>query len=132
MKNTYHLIRTAKKLANKYAQSQNLEQILENAASSGDKSDNGIMNFPDQLKKDQATLSLTVDIGSKTLGGFNVEVSQPIVDPSEFSGNYSNLPKQIKTYLERNLNGFPQIHNQTVTLQFTGTNTGSGYGIAQK
>lgn len=126
MKNTYHLLRTAKRLANKYAQSQTLEQILENAASSGEKSVNGIMNFPAQLKKDQATLSFTVDIGSKTMGGFEVEVSPPIVNPPEFAAHYAKLPEQIKKYLDRNINGFPQIQNQMVTLRYTGATAESG------
>jgi hypothetical protein len=78
------------------------------------------MNFPDQLKKDKASLSITITISSRKWGGFNVEVSRPIVDPSAFSVNYRKLPEQIKKYLEKYLTDFPHIPPGTFTLQWSG------------
>jgi F0F1-type ATP synthase gamma subunit len=114
------LIKLANKLQKKYAQFSSLKEIIENAASYGESSANGIMNFVDQLKKDKASLSITITISSGLFGGFNVEVSSPIVDPSEFSVNYRKLPEQIKKYLEKYLKDFPHIPPGTVTLQWSG------------
>lgn len=93
---------------------QTLKEILENAAGAGEQSVNGIMNFPAQLKKEQADLGINVTIDKS-----NVIVSPPTVEPAEFAPGYARLPDQIKKYLERNLEGFPQLpRGQTVTLRW--------------
>jgi len=120
------LLKLANKFQNKYAQSQNLQEIIQNAASYGESSANGIMNFPSQLKKDQADLNINVTITEATLGGLNVDVSAPSVEPPQFAGNYAKLPAQIKKYLEKHISSFPQVPQGTTTLSFTGRDPGSG------
>lgn len=122
-KSSTHLLKLAEKFKFKYGQSQTLQQIIENAASYGEKSPNGIMNFPAQLRQDQANLSLSITISSGLMGGRNVEVSTPAVDPPQFSPRYAKLPEQIKKYLERHLKDFPQIPEETITLNFYGSQT---------
>ena len=113
-KSEQQLFKVASKALAKYA-TQSLKEILQNAASSGEQSVNGIMNFPAQLKKEQADLGLNV-----TIDKGNVTVSPPTVEPAEFAPGYTRLPDQIKRYLERNLEGFPQLpRGQTVTLRWT-------------
>lgn len=131
MKKSHELIiRLASRFQTKLAQSQTLQQIIQNAAGSGEQSANGIMNFPVQLKKDQADLSINVTIKPATFGGENVEVSAPTVDPPQFAQNYARLPEQIKKYLERYIKDFPQVPRDTpITLSYSGKNTDSG--IAQ-
>jgi hypothetical protein len=125
------LLKLADKFQNKYAQeSQTLQQIIENAASYGESSANGIMNFPAQLRKDQADLSLTITISSGMMGGKSVEVSNPTVEPSQFATNYTKLPAQIKKYLDRHIADFPQISEGTVTLNWSGKTPQPG--IAQR
>lgn len=125
------LIKLANKFQNKYAQeSQTLQQIIENAASYGESSANGIMNFPAQLRKDQADLSLTITVSSGMMGGKSVEVSNPTVEPSQFATNYTKLPAQIKKYLDRHIADFPQISEGTVTLNWSGK--APQPGIAQR
>lgn len=125
-KSQQQLLKLATKFGLKYAQGQSLQEIIQNAASYGESSANGIMNFPAQLKKDQADMSINVTISSGTLGGANVDVSQPNVQPSEFAGNYTKVPDQIKNYLERHVKDFPQLPQGTTTLQFFGRGSGSG------
>ena len=120
------LIKLANKFKNKYAQSQDLQTIISNAASYGEKSANGIMNFPAQLKTDQADLSINVTISSGTLGGFNVEVSQPTVTPPQVAANYARLPEQIKRYLEKHISNFPQVPQGTTTLSYSGRTSEPG------
>lgn len=117
-KSQFDLLRIASKFKNKYAEGQNLQQIIENAASYGEQSANGIMNFPAQLKQDQAGLTINVTIDSGALGGRNVQVSSPVVEPSQFASRYAKLPEQIKKYLDRNLEYFPQVPNGTTTLSY--------------
>lgn len=123
MKKVRTLIALGSLLENKYAESQTLQQIIENAASYGEKSANGIMNFPAQLKQDQATLSITVTIDSGMLGGLSVEVSPPTVEPAQFAPKYAKLPEQIKKYLDKHASSF-QLTPGTNTLRF-GTNPAS-------
>jgi hypothetical protein len=120
MKKFAHLLKIADKFQAKYAQSQTLQQIIESAAGYGEKSQNGIMNFPAQLKQDQADLSITVTVSSGLMGGRKAEVLEPRVDPPAVAGKYARLPEQIKRYLDRHLNDFPQIPEGTVTLSFSG------------
>lgn len=111
-KSEFNLLKTASKFRNKYAQSQNLQQIIENASSYGENSPNGIMNFLPELQKQKGKLSLKVTVTSGMLGGANVSVS-------DFTGTDSNgidiapqfykLPGQIKAYLEKHISSFPQI-----------------------
>jgi hypothetical protein len=127
MKKVHALIRLGSRLENKYADSQSLQQIIENASSYGKQSANGIMNFLAQLKADQADLSFTVTVKPATFGGENVEVSQLSVEPAQFASRYSMLPEQIKKYLERHVKDFPQIERDTpIVLRFTGKDAGSG------
>lgn len=127
MKNSQDLLfKLAAKFQRKYAQSQSLQEIIQNAASYGESSANGIMNFPAQLKKDQADMNINVTISSGTFGGPNVEVSQPAVEPAQFAGNYARLPDQIKKYLDRYIKDFPQIAMGTQTLSYSGRTPGSG------
>lgn len=118
MKKTSHLIRLAQALSNKYAQSQSLKEILENAAAYGENSANGIMNFPAQLEKDDAGLSIVVSVASTPWGSKKIYVGQPSVNPPEVAGNYAKLPEQIKKYLERNINYFPQLALGHTLLDF--------------
>ena len=126
MKKTQALFRLADKLRIKYAQTQTLKEILQNAASYGESSSNGIMNFPAQLKKDQADLLITVDISSGMMGGTNVHVSEPRLDPAEVAGNYARLPGQIQKYLDKYIKDFPQVPPGTTTLEYTGRTPGAG------
>lgn len=125
-KSELQLLKVASKFQKKYGQSQSLREIIENAAGYGEQSANGIMNFPAQLKKDQADLSISVTIDTSMLGGYNVGVSQPSVDPAEFTAHYANLPEQIKKYLERNIKFFPQVPQGTTTLSYSGKSPASG------
>jgi len=120
------LLKVASKFQKKYGQSQSLQEILSNAAGYGEKSANGIMNFPAQLKKDQADLSFSVTISTSTFGGYDVDVSTPTVDPPEFAGNYARLPEQVKKYLDRNIKFFPQIPPGTTALSYSGKSPASG------
>lgn len=115
------LLKIANKFQNKYAQSQDLKQILLNASGWGQSSVNGIMNFMDQLKKDQATMYITITISNGTFGGKTAKVNQPLTDPREVAVNYSRLPEQIEKYLNKHLSTFPQIPDGDTTLTFSGT-----------
>lgn len=126
MKKASYLISLGHLLENKYADAQTLQQIIENAAGWGDKSANGIMNFPAQLKKDQADLSITVEVDSGTFGGYKVTVSEPIVTPAQFAVNYSKLAGQIKNYLDKHISSFPQVGTGSFTLKYTGKDASSG------
>lgn len=123
MKHIYHLIRLGSKFQIKYAEDQGLQQIIENAATYGEGSMNGIMNFPQQLKKDHATLSIDITINKTAFSGYDIKVSQPIVYPPQFSVNYSKLADQIKNYLDKNIRGFTQIDAGTITLKYSGINS---------
>jgi hypothetical protein len=112
------LLKLANKLQRKYA-AQSLQEIIQNAASYGEKSANGIMNFPAMLKQDQAELGINVNIS-----GEKVDVSSPTVDPVQVAGKYAALPDQIKKYLERHIRDFPLPQGLT-TLQYSGRNAGS-------
>jgi hypothetical protein len=120
------LFKVASKFQKKYAQSQSLQQIIENAAGYGEKSANGIMNFPAQLKKEQADLTLNVTVNTGMMGGFNVVVDPPTVDPPQYAQNYAALPAQVKKYLERHIKDFPQIPIGTTTLRYSGKDPGDG------
>lgn len=122
MKKTNHLIRLAQTLSVKYAEAQTLQEIIENAARYGEQSTNGIMNFPAQLQKDDAELTIAITINSAPItGGKKIYVGTPSVYPPEVAGNYAKLPEQIKKYLEKNLNYFPQIGLGTVLLEYPTT-----------
>src|SRR5690606_32403257 len=108
-KSQAHLLKLASKFQEKYGQSQTLQQIIENAASYGESSPNGIMNFPAQLKQDNASLSISVTIGSSIMGGRSVNVSTPTVVPFQLGSKYAKLPDQIKRYLSKHIQDFPQI-----------------------
>lgn len=124
------LLKLASKFGNKYAQSQDLKQIIENAAGGGQSSANGIMNFMDQLKKDQAILYMTVTISNDTFGGRSAKVGQPLTDPREVAGNYASLSGQIEKYLDKHLATFPQVQSGDTTLTFSGKTEGEA--IAQR
>lgn len=115
----------ASKFHHKYAQTQGLKEIIEGAAGFGLNSSNGIMNFMDQLKRDQADLYLTVTIKSKIMGGRIAEVGPLLTDPREVAGNYAKLPEQVENYLNKHLSNFPQIQEGTVTLSWSGKSTES-------
>ena len=105
---------------NKYATSQSLQEIIQNAAGWGEQSANGIMNFPAFLKRDNADLSINVNISGRDVG-----VSIPIVEPQQFTNNYTKLPDQIKNYIERHVTDFPFPQGIT-TLQFLGRTADNG------
>ncbi len=108
MKNFDRLLKLAGIFQYKYA-IQSLQEAVQNAASWGPQT-HGIMNFPEQLKKDQATLSLTVSKSGKEF-----TVSQPVVNPSTVAQNYAALPGQIKKYLEKYYGDEP---DQQVTFSY--------------
>lgn len=120
MKKTNHLIRLAQKLSVKYAEAQTLQEIIEAAAGYGESSSNGIMDFPSQLQRDKAQLSLGINISKGALGGTKIIVTDPSVYPPEAASNYTKLPGQIKKYLERNIRYFPQVGLGTFTLRYPG------------
>lgn len=126
-KSQAQLLKLASKFQNKYAQSavqDTIQQAVSSAASWGQKT-HGIMNFPEQLKKDQASLSMNVSKSGKT-----ITVSPPTVNPGEYAPNYSSLPMQVKSYLEKYLELFPKdVGDVELTLQYSGQTPGSG--IAQ-
>ncbi len=121
MKNSQaRLFKLAEKFQRKYAQSQSLKEIIQNASSYGESSSNGIMNFMAQLKKDQADLSITVVVDSGFMGGVSVTVSNPTVNPPQFAPNYSRLTAQIQKYLDKYIKDFTQITPGTYTLDYSG------------
>lgn len=125
------LLKLAHKFQDKYAQDgQTLQQIIEAAAGYGEKSANGIMNFPAQLKADQADMTINVTKNTGMLGGFSFEVSPPQLDPAQVAANYARLPEQIKNYLEKHGNSFPQIPLGTSTLTYSGKSAEPG--VAQR
>lgn len=132
-KSELHLFKTALKLQAKYAQSQTLQEIIQNAASYGEHSTSGIMNFPAKLKEDQADLTITVNIDSGILGGLDVKVEPPKVTPEQYAPNYARLPEQIKKYLERYGKDL-QVAQGVTMLTYSGKPpaTPAGVGIAQK
>jgi len=125
-KSEVYLFKLASKFQNKYAQSQTLQEIIGNAAGYGEKSANGIMNFPAQLKKDQADLSINITVDTAFMGGYNVTVDPPSVDPPQFAPNYARLPDQIKNYLSKHISSFPQVPIGTTTLRFSGKTSEPG------
>lgn len=118
------LQKLASKFHFKYAQSQSLQDIISSAASYGEKSANGIMNFLEQLKRDQADMYITVVISSGMMGGRSAEVYPPKLDPAEVAGKYAKLPEQIKNYLNKHLSNFPQIPEGSTVLNFSGKTEG--------
>lgn len=124
MKKTNHLIRLAQTLSVKYAEAQTLQEIIENAAGYGESSTNGIMDFPSQLEKDDAELSIGISISKgSVMGGTKIIVTAPNVYPPEVASHYAKLPEQIKKYLERNIQYFPQIGVGTFTLEYPAATT---------
>lgn len=119
-KSVLQLLKVASKFQKKYGQSQNLQQIIENAASYGEQSANGIMDFPTQLKRDKADLSIKITVSSGILGGLSAKASDLKVTPPEFAGNYARLPAQIEKYLDRHLKDFPQIPQGETVLNYSG------------
>jgi len=130
MKKTNHLIRLAQTLSVKYADAQTLQEIIGNAAGYGESSTNGIMDFPSQLEKDDAELSIGVNISRGTMGGTKIIVTNPNVYPPEMAGHYTKLPEQIKKYLERNIQYFPQVGVGTFTLEYPASTTSNEEQIA--
>ena len=90
----------------KSAQDQTLKEIIEGAAVSGENGVNGIMNFPAKLKEQKASLALNVTINSRLIGGYGVIVSNPVVNPPEFTQTYAKLPKQIENFLSKHAASF--------------------------
>lgn len=129
MKNSQALFKLADKFQRKYAQSQDLKTILQNAASYGESSANGIMNFISKIKEQKAYLGLRITISSGFTGA-SVTVADPATDPPQLAGSFVNLPAQIKKYLERNLKGFPQITEGVHDVAWDFREPG-GEGIAQ-
>ena len=113
------LIKLADKFKNKYAEYQSLQDIIQNASGYGKNSANGIMDFRAQMKESQ-TLTLNVTVNSGIMGGMSVEVSPPVTDPPQLAQNFSELPKQVKTYLDRHIKDFG-VYPGTHTLEFHGT-----------
>jgi hypothetical protein len=118
-KSRQQLAKLASKFQRKYA-AQSLQEILQNAASYGEQSANGIMNFPAQLRKDNADMNISVSIS-----GNDVNVSPPSVFPGEFAPNYARLPDQIKNYLDKHIRDFPLPQGAT-TLEYKGRTAGAG------
>lgn len=131
MKKTSHLILLAQKLSVKYAETQTLQEIIGNAASYGESSANGIMDFLSQLERDNAELSIGVSISKGGLtGGTKIIVTAPNVYPPEVASNYAKLPEQIKKYLEKNIQYFPQVGVGTFTLEYPATSDSNSKQIA--
>jgi hypothetical protein len=124
-KSRQQLAKLASKFQRKYAQSQSLQEIIQNAANWGEQSANGIMNFPAQLKKDNAELSINVAIS-----GNDVNVSPATVSPVQFSDNYAKLPAQIQNYLSKHVRDFP-LPQGTTTLEYGQRSAGEGIAVDQ-
>lgn len=128
-KSQFNLLRIASKFKNKYAEGQNLQQIIENAASYGESSPNGIMDFLSQLRQQKAQLSFKVEIKSGMLGGSSVTVSDlKGVDSNgvDIAPQYAKLPDQIKNYLEKHISGFPQLEKGETPLNWDYRSPASG------
>lgn len=104
------------KLLTKLAVSQDLKEIIENAASYGKDGGNGMMNFISQLKADKAKLSMNITATKKPLGGLEIKVSPFTITPIEAERNYGQLSQQVENYLNRNIIGFPQIKEGAYTV----------------
>jgi hypothetical protein len=117
-----YLFKTADKFMVKYAGTQEeIQKDVANAAAWG-KNVHGIMNFPEQLKKDQATLTIAV---SKR--GDTITVGSPMVYPSSVAGNYAELPGEIKAYLEKYIELFSKNEsNVDIVLSYSGLEGDSG------
>lgn len=113
------LIKLADKFKNKYADYQSLQDIIQNASSYGKNSANGIMDFRAQLTTSQ-TLTLNVTVNKGMMGGLSVEVAAPVTNPPELAQRFAELPKQVKTYLDRHISNF-SVYPGTHTLEFYGT-----------
>jgi hypothetical protein len=122
MKKANKLIALAESLQNKYANNNILQQIIFNAAAWGENSPNKIMNFPAELQKDNAELSLTITIDTKIFGNKNIVVSTPYVFPSNLTFKYSKLSSQIKNYLSKHINNFNNLQDGTYSIKYSGNN----------
>jgi hypothetical protein len=111
------LLKLASKFQIKYAGTQEEEDIKNDlAAAAGWAPRFGIMNFPDQLKKDQATMTISV---SKR--GHTITVGAPQLNPSDVYFTYADLPNQIKAYLEK----YPELFSSDAgDMDMTFTYTG--------
>ena len=126
MKNSQALFKVAAKFQRKYAEGQTLKEIIQNAASYGESSSNSIMNFPAQLKKDQADMNISVSVSNGFMGGTSIQVSPPAVEPPSVAPNYAKLPDQIKNYLEKYIKDFPQVTPGTYILEYSGRTPAAG------
>jgi hypothetical protein len=96
----------------------NIQSAVLNAASNPA---NGIINFPKMLQDGNETLALNV-----VRSGDKVLVSVPTVSPPTEANKYFPLRQQIQTYLQNNLQLFPELHdkrpveynNFTITLNY--------------
>lgn len=111
-KSQLRILKLAAKLQDKYSfdLQEHIQQAVANAASWGPQA-HGIMNFPEQLKKDNANMNVAV---TKTKN--SISVAEPAFNPPTISGNYTGLAAQIQRYLQTNLELFPQNTSDT-TLQ---------------
>ena len=97
------LLKLASKFQTKYASSteDDIKRDIANAAAWGPEV-HGIMNFPEQLVKDQATMTITVSKRGRT-----ITVGTPQLNPASVYFTYAELPGQIKNYLEKYPELFP-------------------------
>ena len=96
----------------------NIQTAIENASSNPA---NGIMNFPKMLQDGKETLAINV-----VRSGDKVLCSVPTIDPPTEANKYFPLRQQIQTYLQNNLELFPELKdnrpveykNFTITLEY--------------
>lgn len=136
-KSYYQLMVTAAKMANKYASvdantilpevKQSAETAIINASNVPS---SGIMPFMKMIEQDQVSLSMTFTRtrNNITISGVSAWSGDVPADP-QISAKYTNLPTQIKSYLERYPDVLPNIKNGepvsydgvTVSLEFKPT-----------
>lgn len=116
MKNLQKLIKVAARFQAKYGQESVEQTIQRTLAAAAGREGLGIMNFPQMLKADKASLRLYI-----TKNGKNIFVSDPSLTTSNLASKYAALPEQIKKYLEKYIEVFPHdTPNQTFAVEYSG------------
>jgi hypothetical protein len=85
-----------------------IKNSLANASTRPEKS--GIIPFTQMIEQDEASLSLTI-----IRNGNDISISEPSINKPELLQKYLPLSKQVKQYLEQNLELFPtKINGEAV------------------
>lgn len=126
-KSQFNLLKVANRLSRKYALDANklkevirndLQQAIVNVSSIPN---SGVTPFIQMLRDDGATLAVNVK-----RDGNKITISPATVNPSSVTSKYTDVPRQIKAYLDKNIEIYPTHYNSdsvdyddlTVTLNF--------------